>query len=86
MDLKILSTQLEQLPANGLTLKLKASGWLIAIYSLFFILLVLAIMQLPLLLWQSFLLLSVLIPISLREFKCINLYLVLISITKQPTN
>lgn len=57
MDSRISSTQLEMLPASGLTLKLYPCNSLIAIYSVFFLLLVLSTFLIPLLLWQQLILL-----------------------------
>jgi len=58
MDSRILSTQLEKLPASGLTLKLHSCSWLNAIYSVFFLLLLITIFLLPVLLWQQLILIT----------------------------
>lgn len=60
MDSGTLSTQLEKLPASGLTLKPKTSSLLFWVYLVFFLLILLALVLLPVPSWQLWLMIVVL--------------------------
>ncbi len=51
MDSELLFTELEKLPASGLTIELKSDRYLLVIYLFFFVLLLTSVLLLPLSIW-----------------------------------